>query len=136
MSRLVDEMKQKAARESVSLVEQKIDIKGLSMIIAQVVDVDMNALRDLGDGMKDKLGEGIIVLASHVVGKVNLVAMVTPEAMKRGGHAGNLIKGIAGKVGGGGGGKPNIAQAGGKNPQGIKEALEEALEIAKSQIAD
>lgn len=136
MSRLVDEMKQKAARESVSLVEQKIDIKGLSMIIAQVVDVDMNALRDLGDGMKDKLGEGIIVLASQLDGKVNLVAMVTPEAMKRGGHAGNLIKGIAGKVGGGGGGKPNIAQAGGKNPQGIKEALEEALEIAKSQIAD
>jgi len=136
MSRLLDEMKQKAARESVSLVEHKIDIKGVSIITAQIADVDMNALRDLGDGMKDKLREGIIVLASELDGKVNLVAMVTPEVMKRGGHAGNLIKGIAGKVGGGGGGKPNIAQAGGKNPQGIKDALEEAVEIAKGQITD
>lgn len=129
-------LKQKAARASVSSGEQKIDIKGITMITAQVADVDMNALRDLGDGMKDKLGEGIIVLASQLDGKVNLVAMVTQEAMNRGGHAGNLIKGIAGKVGGGGGGKPNIAQAGGKNPQGIKDALEEAVAIVKIQIAD
>lgn len=135
MSRLVDEVKQRAARRLVSLVEQKIDIKGLSMIIAQVVDVDMNALRDLGR-WNERYGEVLTGACPNWMGKVNLVAMVTPEAMKRGGHAGNLIKGIAGKVGGGGGGKPNIAQAGGKNPQGIKEALEEALEIAKSQIAD
>ena len=135
-SKLLEAMKQKAAKASVSSDEQRTNIKGISMITARVDNLDMNALRDLGDGMKDKLGEGIIVLASQLDGKVNLVAMVTQEAMNRGGHAGNLIKGIAGKVGGGGGGKPNIAQAGGKNPQGIEEALEEAVVIAKNQITD
>ena len=81
----------------------------------------MNGLRDLGDQLKEQLGEGVIVLASSCEGKVNLIVMATDTAMKQGAHAGNLIRSIAGKVGGGGGGRPNMAQAGGKNPAGITE---------------
>ena len=89
----------------------------------------------LGDQLKDKISEGVVVLASEKDGKVNLIAMATEESMKKGAHAGNLIKGIAGKVGGGGGGRPNMAQAGGKNPAGIKDALEEAKSVLESQLA-
>ena len=95
----------------------------------------MNGLRELGDNLKEKLGEGVIVLASEKGGKVFLVAMVTDGAQKVGAHAGNLIKEIAGCVGGGGGGRPNMAQAGGKNPAGIPDAVEKAKEVLKNQIS-
>ncbi|MFQ9510711.1 MAG: DHHA1 domain-containing protein, partial [Lachnospiraceae bacterium] len=100
----------------------------------KVADVDMNGLRNLGDQLKEKLGEGVIVIASCVDGKVNLMATATDEAIKAGAHAGNLIKAIAGLVGGGGGGRPNMAQAGGKNPAGIDQALEKVKEVVESQI--
>ncbi len=74
------------------------------------------------------------MLVSDKDGKVNMVAMATPEAMDRGAHAGNLIKGVAGKVGGGGGGRPNMAQAGGKNPGGIDDAIAEAAGVLEGQI--
>ena len=94
----------------------------------------MNGLRDLGDQLKEKLGEGVVVLASEKDGKVNLIAMATQEAMGKGAHAGNLIKAIAGKVGGGGGGRPNMAQAGGKNPAGIPDAIAEAKAALEGQL--
>ena len=94
----------------------------------------MNGLRDLGDQLKEKLGEGVVVLASDCDGKVNLVAMATDGAMANGAHAGNLIKGIAALVGGGGGGRPNMAQAGGKNPAGIEAAIKEAAVVLEGQI--
>ena len=75
-----------------------------------------------------------MVLASANEGKVSLMATATDGAMKKGAHAGNLVKGIAGCVGGGGGGRPNMAQAGGKNPAGIKDALEKAAEVLEGQI--
>ncbi len=99
-----------------------------------VPDVDMNGLRDLGDDLKAKMGEGVVVLASAKDGKVSLIAMATDGAVKKGAHAGNLIKGIAGLVGGGGGGRPNMAQAGGKKPEGIDAALAEAKTVLESQI--
>ena len=94
----------------------------------------MNGLRDLGDQLKEKLGEGVVVLASAKEGKVSLIAMATEGAMKQGAHAGNLIKAIAAKVGGGGGGRPNMAQAGGKNPAGIPDAIAAAKEVLAGQI--
>jgi alanyl-tRNA synthetase len=94
----------------------------------------MNGLRNLGDQLKEKLGQGVVVIASAQDGKVNLMASATEEAQKRGAHAGNLIKAIAGLVGGGGGGRPGMAQAGGKNPAGIQEALEKAIQVVKDQI--
>ncbi len=96
----------------------------------------MNGLRDLGDQLKEKLGEGVVVLASAKEGKVNLMAMATDVALQKGAHAGNLIKGIAGLVGGGGGGRPNMAQAGGKNPEGIPAAIAEAAKVLDGQLKE
>ena len=117
------------------LMNQVIEIKGVKLLAAKVEGVDMNKLRELGDSLKEKLGEGVLVLASAVNGKVNLVAMASDGAMAEGAHAGNLIKGIAGLVGGGGGGRPNMAQAGGKNPAGIDDALAKAGEVLEGQIS-
>ena len=88
---------------------------------------------NLGDQLKAKLGDGVILLASENGGKVSLLAMATDGAMKKGAHAGNLIKAVAKLVGGGGGGRPNMAQAGGKNPAGIEEALKKAVEVVEEQ---
>ena len=94
----------------------------------------MNGLRDLGDQLKDKLGEGVVVLASAADGKVSLMAMATKAAVDKGAHAGNLIKAIASYVGGGGGGRPNMAQAGGKNPDGIDAAIAKVKEVLEQQL--
>ena len=132
-----DALKSKAAKESLGdAMNQVIEVKGINMLAARADGVDMNGLRELGDQLKEKLGDGVIVLASEQNGKVNLIAMATDGAMKKGAHAGNLIKGIAGKVGGGGGGRPNMAQAGGKNPAGIAEALAEVRVVLEGQIKE
>ena len=106
----------------------------MKLLAVSLTDVDMNGLRDLGDQLKEKLGEGVVVLASVAGGKVSLLSMVTEQAQKAGAHAGNLIKGMAAIVGGGGGGRPNMAQAGGKNPDKVPEALEAAANILADQI--
>ena len=110
-----ESLKSKAAKEALGdVMDQIVEVKGVKLLASAVDGVDMNGLRDLGDQLKEQLGEGVIVLASSCEGKVNLIVMATDAAMKQGAHAGNLIKSIAGKVGGGGGGRPNMAQAGGK----------------------
>ena len=130
-----ESLKSKLAKDALGdVMDQVVEIKGVKMLAAKMQDVDMNGLRDLGDQLKEKLGSGIVVLASVKDGKVNLLAMATDDVMKKGAHAGNLIKGIAALVGGGGGGRPNMAQAGGKNPDGVDAALAKAKEIAESQI--
>ena len=131
-----ESLKSKLAKDSLGDVASQVtDINGMKFLATAVEDVDMNGLRDLGDQLKNQLGEGIVVLASAKDGKVNLIVMATDAAMKQGAHAGNLIKAIAPCVGGGGGGRPNMAQAGGKNPAGIREALAKAVEVAKEQLA-
>ena len=127
--------KSKAAKDAVGDVMSNVkDVKGVKLLATAVPNVDMNGLRDLGDSLKDKLGEGVVVLLSEADGKVNMVVMATDEAQKKGAHAGNLIKAIAGRVGGGGGGRPNMAQAGGKNPAGIPDAIAEAETVLAGQI--
>ena len=131
----IESLKSKAAKEAVGDVMDSVkDVKGVKLLATAVSGVDMNGLRDLGDSLKDKLGEGVVVLLSEADGKVNMVVMATDEAQKKGAHAGNLIKAIAGKVGGGGGGRPNMAQAGGKNPAGIPDAIAEAETVLAGQI--
>ena len=131
-----ESLKSKAAQEALGdVMDQVTEVGGVKLLAASVEGVDMNGLRDLGDKLKAKLGDGVVVLASSCDGKVNLVAMATAEAMAKGAHAGNLIKSIAGKVGGGGGGRPNMAQAGGKNPAGIPDAIAEAKTALAGQIA-
>ena len=130
-----ESLKSKAAKEALGdVMDQVQDVNGVKLLAVSVADVDMNGLRDLGDQLKEKLGEGVIVLASECDGRVNLVAMATDAAMKSGAHAGNLIKAIAKTVGGGGGGRPNMAQAGGKNPAGIADALAQAKSALEEQL--
>ena len=130
-----ESLKSKAAKDALGdVMDQVIDIAGISFLSAQLQSVDMNGLRDLGDQLKNKLGECVILLISHQEGKVNMMAMATDKAMDMGAHAGNLIKEIAALVGGGGGGRPNMAQAGGKNPAGIADAISAAEKVLKSQL--
>ena len=105
------------------------EVNGIQLITQKLSGVGMNELRELGDQLKAKIGEGVIALASEADGKVNLMVMATDGAMQKGAHAGNIIKAIAPMVGGGGGGRPNMAQAGGKDPSGIEKALEKVKEL-------
>ena len=103
-------LKSKAAKDALGDVMNQVrEIAGVKVLAAKVADVDMNGLRDLGDQLKEKIGEGIVVIASNVDGKVNLMATATDIAINKGAHAGNLIKGIAALVGGGGGEDITIA---------------------------
>lgn len=131
-----EKLKTKLANEAAGNADSQIqEINGIRLLAMAVPDVDMNGLRNLGDQMKTKIGEGVVVLASQTGGKVSLLAMATGQAMEKGAHAGNLIKEIAALVGGGGGGRPNMAQAGGKNPAGIPDAIAKAAEIVAKQTA-
>ncbi|MCI8864468.1 MAG: alanine--tRNA ligase [Lachnospiraceae bacterium] len=130
-----EKLKGRLAKESLGdVMDQVREVNGVKVLAAKVNDVDMNGMRELGDQLKGKLGEGVVVLACVTDGKVSLMATATDGAQKKGAHAGNLIKAIASLVGGGGGGRPNMAQAGGKNPAGVDAALEKAYETAKQQI--
>ena len=130
-----ESMKSKLAKDALGdVMDQVKEVKGVKLLATSVQGVDMNGLRELGDQLKEKLGEGVVVLASDCDGKVNLIAMVTEDVMKKGAHAGNLIKGIAALVGGGGGGRPNMAQAGGKNPAGIPDAIAKVAEVLEAQL--
>ena len=131
-----ESLKSKMAQGSLGNVMDKVvEVEGVKLLAAKVEGVDMNGLRDLGDSLKEKLGEGVVLLAAVNGGKVNLLAMVTEEAQKAGAHAGNLVKAAAAIVGGGGGGRPNMAQAGGKNPEKADEAVKAAAEILKGQLS-
>ncbi len=129
-------LKAKMAKDSLGdVMDQAVEVNGMKILAAELENIDMNGLRDLGDQLKDKLGDGVVVLCSTKDGKVSLMAMATDSAVKAGVHCGKLIKESAALVGGGGGGRPNMAQAGGKNPAGIKDALAKATEMVKEQLA-
>jgi alanyl-tRNA synthetase len=132
----LESLKSKAAKDALGdVTDQVVEVKGTKLVATSVKGVDMNGLRDLGDQTKAKLGEGVVVLFSESDGKVNIVAMATDGAVKAGAHAGNLIKALAPICGGGGGGRPNMAQAGGKDPSGIDKAVAEAKNVLESQLA-
>ena len=122
----VESLKSKLAKDAMGDVMNQVEeVKGVKFLATSLEGVDMNGLRDLGDQLKEKLGEGVILLASVNDGKVSLMATATDGAMKQGAHAGNLIKAIAGLVGGGGG----------KNPAGVEDALKAAKEALEGQLA-
>lgn len=130
-----ESLKSKMAQSSLGDVMDKVvEVKGVKLLATSVDNVDMNGLRDLGDQLKEKLGEGVIVLASVKEGKVSLLSMATQSAMDAGAHAGNLVKALAAVVGGGGGGRPNMAQAGGKDPSKVVEAVEKAQSVLGEQL--
>ena len=116
------------------MLSGKVEIGGVAVLAAEVKDMDGNALRTMGDQLKQKLGSGVVVLASGKDGKVNLMAMATDDVVKKGVHAGNIIKAAASVCGGGGGGRPNMAQAGGKDASKIADALEKAKAVVSEQL--
>lgn len=118
-----------ASIESRDLTERVEDVSGVPVLAASVQVPDMNRLRQVTDDLKAKLGEGVIVLGSAVGDKVHLVASVSPDLVKAGYHAGKIIKEVAAICGGGGGGRPDMAQAGGKNPDQLPQALAEVPAI-------
>ncbi len=131
-----DKLKAQLANNALGDVKNDIqEIKGISFIATKVDNVDMNELRNLGDKLKGEIGSGVVLIVSaQGSDKVNMIAMATDDAVAKGAHAGNLIKAVAGFVGGGGGGRPNMAQAGGKNPAGIDALLKKAPEVLAEQL--
>ena len=110
------------------------EINGVKVAAYAVEGIDGNSLRDLGDKVRNKLSTGVVVLFSNVSGKVNLIAMSTKDVLDKGIHCGKIIKEVASIVGGGGGGRPDMAQAGGKNPENIKTALEKTYSVVESLV--
>jgi alanyl-tRNA synthetase len=130
-----EKLKAKLANSSVGdVMADMVQVGEFKFLPVKVADVDMNGLRTLGDSMRDKIGSGVVILVSTQQDKVNVIATATEDAIGKGAHAGNLIKAVAPIVGGGGGGRPNMAQAGGKNPAGIDELLKKALEVVQQQL--
>lgn len=109
-------------------------IKGVKVISYALKDVDGNALRDLADKIRNKMESGVVVLVSNVNDKVNLIAMATKDAVESGVHCGKIIKDVAAIVGGGGGGRPDMAQAGGKNPENVTKAVETTFDIVEKLV--
>ncbi len=123
-----------AKYEVESLLEQVKEVKGIKVLASKVVAPDMDALRSMGDLFRDKLGSGVVVLGSAAgEDKVNLLALVTKDMVAKGLHAGNLVKEVAKVTGGGGGGRPDMAQAGGKNPAKLEEALAQVEALVAGQ---
>lgn len=118
--------------EAGSLVSQAKEINGVIVLAAKVAATDMNNLRNMADDLKNKLGSAIVVLGSVHEGKVNLIAGVTKDLIAKGYQAGKVIKEVASICGGGGGGRPDMAQAGGKDPEKLESALKFVEEWVKS----
>ena len=131
-----EKLKAKLAKDSISDIDSQIyEVGGIKAIVLKVNDIEMNELRNLGDNLKQKVANGVVVLASVSGSNVSLLAMAGNEAVSKGIHAGNIIKSIATIVGGGGGGRPNMAQAGGKRAEETDKALDEAKKVIAAQLA-
>ena len=135
LSSELESMKAKAAKEAVGDIDSKVvDVNGIKLIATNIPAADMNALRDTADQMKEKYPDGVFVLCSEKDGKVNLVVMAADNAVSAGAHAGNIIKKLAPMVGGGGGGRPNMAQAGGKDPSGMDAMLAASKDVLQEML--
>lgn len=133
--REIESLKSKMASSIADeILSTKTNVEGISSIVYKVDNMNMNDLRNLGDELKSRLGSGVIVLASVEDEKLSFVGMVTKDLIEKGIHAGNIIKEVAKATGGGGGGRPDMAQAGGKDIWKIDEALGLVQNLIKGQI--
>jgi len=105
------------------ILQSAKEVKGIKVYSGVLADVDGEALRELADRIRDKVQTGLVVLGSSVEGKVQFVAMADKESVKKGVHCGKIVKDVAAVTGGGGGGRPDMAQAGGKDPEKLQEAM-------------
>jgi alanyl-tRNA synthetase len=130
-----ESLKNKAAQSALGNTSDNVkEIAGVQFLGQALKDVGGNELRTLGDQLKAKV-DGVILLIADNGGKVNLMCMASDSAVKKGAHAGNLIRAVAKVVGGGGGGRPNMAQAGGKDASKIPDALSEAEKVLAEQLS-
>lgn len=129
----IDSLKSKIAKNSVDdILGNTEDIGGVK-VVTKILDdnIDMNTMREIGDNIKNKIPNAFVVLASKIGEKVNLISMASKEAIDKGANAGAVISEIAKQLGGGGGGKPDSAQAGGKNPEKTEEVMKNVSDILK-----
>jgi len=126
---------QLARREFEALLEQIQSVAGVSLLSARVTAPSMEVLREMTDWFRDRLGSGVVVLGTVLGERPALVAAVTPDLVKRGVNAARLVRGLARIVGGGGGGRPTLAQAGGRDPSRLDEALRQAPHMLEEQLA-
>jgi alanyl-tRNA synthetase len=112
-----------SAQSAQGLLDLKRDVDGVTVLATSVEASNVDAMRDMGDWLRDKLGSGVVVLGAVIGGRPALVAMVTPDLVSRGHSASDIVKGAAKAIGGGGGGRPDVAQAGGRRAEGLEEAL-------------
>ncbi len=132
----VEGLKSKLAREAgLEILENTVEIDGVRVARAVVPGADIKGLREMADFLRDKMGSGVVVLGAEIEGKASLIAAATPDVVKRGVRAGDIVREAARLVGGGGGGRPDMAQAGGKDPSGLESALERAVEVIREQLA-
>ena len=128
-------LKGKLASSSIDEILNNIrEVKGIKVICGTVKDIDKDALRDLADKLRDKLGSGIVVLGSISNDKVQFVAMASKSAIDKGIHCGKIIKEVAKIAGGGGGGRPDMAEAGGKFPEKLEEAIDNVCSIIETLV--
>ncbi len=131
-----EKLKAKLANNALGESDRElVEVQGISLLTMKVDGIEIQELRNLGDKLKTECRGGVVVLASVVDGKVTLLVMAGDAAIARGAHAGNIVKAIAGCIGGGGGGRPNMAQAGGSHISGIEEAFAKAKSVLESQLA-
>lgn len=129
----LQELKNKLAAGSIDeLVAKAKNIKGMNVVTAKIEGADTEMLKDIGDRLKDRLENAVVVLGTPGADKALFVVMASQGAMALGAHAGNLIKEVAKVAGGGGGGSPHLAQAGGKDPSKVDEAVLKAIEILEA----
>ncbi len=130
-----EQLRARLARYEVqALLEQVKDLDGIKLLAARASAKDMDGLRAMVDLLRDRLNSGVIVLGSQTGDRVNLVAAITKDLLPRGLHAGKLVKELASIIDGGGGGRPEMAQAGGKDPSRLQEALDSACVVAGKQL--
>lgn len=130
-----EKLKAKMASDSLGdAMSDVTEVSGVKLLAKKLENIDMNELRNLSDSLKEQIGEGVVVLVSSMADKANMVVTATDGAIDKGAHAGNMIKELASLIGGGGGGRPNMAQAGGKNPAGADDVVDKASEVLAEQI--
>ena len=136
LERQVSELKAKLARAAIAdLLARAREIDGTKVVAAQVPDVDREQLRTLVDALRVRLGTGLVVLGTVQDGRVALIAAATKDIAGKSVHAGSVVRDVARLVGGGGGGRPDMAEAGGRNPGALPDALERVPDLVRAQMS-
>jgi alanyl-tRNA synthetase len=125
---------QLAFQQTDRLMKGATQVSGVNVVCSVVHDAEMQTLREMSDHIRNELGSAVVILASDLDGKPQFIVAVTDDLVKRGMHAGELVKAVARVVGGGGGGKPNLAQAGGRDLERLPEALEQVPSLIRSAL--